>query len=71
MDKFNSFCEKYEVALWMVAAAIWFYVEFATNNLIGSLFGAGVVWTVLAIIEFARIYLKNKPENKGSKKSKK
>ena len=67
MDKFNKFCEKYGTALWQLTAAIWFYVEFFSNQGIYSLLGAGVFWTVLAIIEFVRISIRKEPKSKETK----
>ena len=64
MDKFNSFCEKYETVLWQAVAALWFYVEFFCNKGVESLFGDGVFWTVFAIVEAIAITVKSKKKNK-------
>ncbi len=64
MSKFNKFCEKYEVALWISVAAIWFFIEYFCNNSIQSLLGDGIFWTIFAIFEFIRIARKDKSKDK-------
>ena len=49
MEKFNNFCEKYEVFLWQLVAALWFFVEYFCNREVYSLLGAGIFWVVIAI----------------------
>ncbi len=59
MDKFNEFCEKYEIVLWQLCAAIWFFVEFACNQKNSSILWDGIIWVAFAIVEYIRIRNKN------------
>ncbi len=58
MEKFGKFCEKYEVVLWQLCVAFWFFIEFACNQKVSSLLWDGVFWIAFAVVEFIR--LKNK-----------
>ena len=64
---YNKFCEKYEVALWIAVAALWFYVSYFTDAHIDSILGSAVFWTVMSIFEFVRIYLKGRQDEKSTK----
>ena len=70
--KFNEFCEKYETALWMLVAALWFLLGFAFQNQESAtsyMLGSGVFWIIFAVFEFWRIYMRNKKN--GGKKTEK
>ncbi len=55
----NKFFEKYEVALWMCVAAIWFFAGLIEKTDITTFaISGGCFWLVFAIIEFIRIKMK-------------
>ncbi len=62
MKKFNEFCEKYEASLWQLIAAIWFFIYYFLGIEKDALFGAGVFWLFLAVIDFVQKKLRNKKQ---------
>ena len=62
MDKFNKWFEKYYAVLWILVAAIWFFVEyfFKDSTDPNSLLWDGIIWVAFAIEEYIRISIKKK-----------
>ena len=54
----NNFFEKYNTALWMLVAAIWFFTGlFFQEDIQTFAISGGCFWTAFAIFEFIRIKL--------------
>ena len=60
MKKSDDFFAKYEMVLWQIIAAVWFFIEYFCHKEIYSLLRAGVFWVVIAIFEIVRINRKKK-----------
>ena len=62
MKKLNDFCVQYEASIWQLIAAIWFFVYYFMGTEKSALFGAGVFWLVMAVLDFVQKKMKSKKE---------